>query len=195
MLLNSFLYFAWLTITLPVVVWGLQELAAGCGKNGKHCISRPPDCLSDPKLCTQIATVTPAASGVVHVHIKAKGSRLKNRWIGLGFSEDDNMGNDAVIVCFHNETTTAAELSYNQDHFNLGSAGVDQKYLHPTKTKGEDDTIHCSLDLYKKLSVKEHEFDLSKPHYFLFSSGPLKTGRIAKHDKLPIVSIEPYVFP
>jgi hypothetical protein len=85
-----FHFLNFLLATVLPVVFSMQDLAVGCGQKSKHCITRPPDCLSDPKLCTQIATISSSGGGdLLQIHIKAKGSRLKNRWVAVGFSEVD----------------------------------------------------------------------------------------------------------
>ncbi|GAV02257.1 hypothetical protein RvY_12848 [Ramazzottius varieornatus] len=179
---------------LPVVLC-VHDLVTSCvaGAKGKHCITRPPDCLSTPKTCTQVAAISVGAAGNLHIDIRAKGP-LRNRWVGLAFSDDDHMGNDGVIHCVQNDTTAVALLTYNMEHKNIGTVGVDQKYLHPLDLKAEDDSLHCSVDLDRKFKIKSQEFDLSSPHYLLFATGPVRAGKIVPHDKNPIVSTDAYSF-
>ncbi|XP_055328941.1 ferric-chelate reductase 1-like [Paramacrobiotus metropolitanus] len=170
----------------------LQELAKGCGSNGKHCIGRPHDCIPDPRLCQQLAAVTTLSASLVHVELRSKGHLNRNRWLALGFSEDENMGRDAVIHCIQNGTFTEAQLTYNPEHLNI--QGLPQAPVHVTEATVEDDVLHCALDLDKKFIVQEQEFDLHNSHHLLFSTGPVKAGQIMKHDKVPIISTEAYAF-
>jgi len=174
-------------------VRSIHDLAKGCGANGKQCIGRPHDCLLTPKTCEQLAAVTTLSSTTVHVEIRARGPLVRNRWVGLGFSEDENMGRDPVVNCIQNGTFTEFLLTYNPDHTNIRD-GISQLPIHPTEATLEDDGLHCVADLDKKFLVQEQEVDLSASHNFLFSTGPLKAGRVTKHDKVPIISTDAYSF-
>lgn len=65
----------------------LHDLAKTCAAGGRYCITRPHDCLSNPKFCNQVAAVSVSTSSTIHVEIWAAGSNVRNRWVGLAFSE------------------------------------------------------------------------------------------------------------
>ncbi|KAK7099855.1 hypothetical protein V1264_022902 [Littorina saxatilis] len=110
-------------------------------------------------------------------------------WVAVGFSKDQEMGDDSVTECIMHDGEVKVQQSYND--------GMDNKYLDNKKAalseqsgKLEDGLLHCTFHRKKSYPRDPLIFDLNNDYYLMVAVGEALNGIKIPHtfDVLPPVS-------
>jgi len=183
-------------VILAVLVSTLVSGQSTCGQGGITCIGLPTGCAAKSEASCEVLAKVSVTGDSVHVDLTSTAAgtlklNLANRWIGVGFSEDGQMGKSPVVHCFSDGTQAQSKLTYNSDlgYFNQGWTGIDQTQLTTKTSSANAVTLACSVNIKRKLTIKEFTFDLvGTKHSLIVATGPLVAGAIKMHDIAPETS-------
>uniref|UniRef100_A0A915CSJ1 DOMON domain-containing protein n=1 Tax=Ditylenchus dipsaci TaxID=166011 RepID=A0A915CSJ1_9BILA len=167
-----------------------------CGK-GRACWSFPADC--EPRKCDGIVRWRLEGQKLV-LEIQAKDISMSTdvgRYVAVGFSGDQAMGNDTVIECVFDNTGEGrgqAYISHNEQTNNIQLLKASQKMLKNKSFVMKDDRLMCKLEVdFSALSTVDksekemiHEIPNNNWH-LLFAEGltNLETGEKYMHAVMP----------
>lgn len=136
----------------------------GCGTT-KNCFGTPNNCVTGQN-CQGMVTVE-VIGGKFHFELKSNANNV--RYVAVGISEDDRMGNDAGMECIPINGEVRAFSSYVTPQPNLGSTrqGVPQGVITQLNGSYVDGTIYCKMEREALTTILGREFDLNNNRYHL----------------------------
>nr|CDJ87262.1 DOMON domain containing protein [Haemonchus contortus] len=124
--------------------------ATECDKT-KKCIFSPAGCQQEKSKCQHMLSYSADEDGWVDLMISSTNNEPNDNYIALGFSEDDEMGNEPVTQCvFPKDGKPTAHFSFNvgksnnpvTDPSDVEAEKKNLKLLHAHKG---DDGMYCHL--------------------------------------------------
>ena len=106
-------------------------------------------------------------------------------WIGVGFSQDNMMGFDNVVLCKNSPRDTSALHYFTQGHIAPGLLDSRNPGVGISNAQVSKNNQHflCSFNRDKFVPNTENYYDLSKRLHLLAATGPLSNdGDIFQHD-------------
>lgn len=105
-----------------------------------------------------------------------------NVWIGIGFSKDNLMGNDDMVICKISNNTKTVERHFSLGKFRPPLLDPERPKIGLTKTNvfmyGPEMT--CEFTRLKSMEMYTNYYDIRKSHYLLFAKGLTdKNGKFA----------------
>ncbi|OQV16403.1 hypothetical protein BV898_09394 [Hypsibius exemplaris] len=163
-----------------------------CGTGGMVCIGLPFGCAGKSELSCDVLAKVGVTGPTVHIDLSAWAQRgqklaLENRWIAVGFSENGQMGKSPVVHCFVDAGKAQSKLTFNSnmEYRNIGWKDIDQTQLSAMRLTSEADTLSCSVNLNRTLTIKGLNFDLAgTKHSLIIATGPFVAGVIKYHSTL-----------
>ena len=165
----------------------------GCGTS-KACIGDEDGCIKG-KNCTLVTTYTGASATSYEIEVFGNLEGTDSRYVAMGLSKDDEMGDDSVMACIYNETNGATSVSmyWNSPRPHLDSTPLDNPTLGLSGISGrfKDDTLYCKFTREAELDLDDHHkkddrdhFDLNEdPYFILMARGPIDEDyHIRKHN-------------
>ena len=174
---------------------GIQD----CGvKEGLGCLGFSIGCIEENN-CEILATYQVRKSGDVTFTIS--GIAGQNQYLALALAEDNVMGNDGAIVCYHKEgklktprepgqparqRNTGILVSWNQIEPERKSIVVDKpgEYLVNRSSRHEDGKLWCTFTLRKVTSILNplrsseiNVIELYRPYFLQLVKGDFSTVR------------------
>ncbi|KAJ1367275.1 hypothetical protein KIN20_028154 [Parelaphostrongylus tenuis] len=145
-----------------------------CGKT-KQCIFAPNGCLNQGE-CTQIFTYSAKEDGWVDMEMVSSNDFPSNNYLAVGFSEDDQMGEEPVTQCiFPHAGKAGVYFSYNIGKSNedptttedLAAQKENLKLIHAHK---DEEGMYCH---FKQMSSNNSKFapNLDKAYQLLLVRG------------------------
>ncbi|KAK4883790.1 hypothetical protein RN001_000061 [Aquatica leii] len=148
----------------------------------KTCFGHPDGCVSKQN-CKAVAAIRVANSNQYEIELKATGSP---KWVGLGLSNDNKMGDDSVVECVNEGNGIKAYMSWTTPRPKLGVFRVpnNQEGIRLLTGSFVDDTLHCRILRDAKTTVNNVVFDLIKNKYHLLiaAGSSLKNVSVGFHD-------------
>ena len=96
-----------------------------------------------------------------------------NVWTGIGFSKDNLMGNDDMIICKISNNTKRVERHFSLGKFRPPLLDTDRPDIGLTETNvfmyGPEMT--CDFTRLKSMEMVANYYDARKSHYLLFAKG------------------------
>lgn len=160
------------------------------------CVGFSSDCIQN-KDCLILAayqTQTPFGDVVFKLH----GKIGPEEYVALAISEDDKMGDDAVIVCY-NSVTRSRGIAVSWNYASKRSEVIYPKsdtehnlddFVKHVSSNYEDGVLECEFTLRKKTRVPKPDgsnginYDLSQPYFLQLAKGPLIRKKDKNHIKL-----------
>ena len=147
-----------------------------CGSN-KTCFGFPADCLdSYSRECDILFT---AQSDASRKFVRMELSALvddSSKWFAVGFSDDTQMGDDAVFECLLLETQTV-DL---RQSFNSGKSNrivTDSSGTSSVRTSLKNGYVHCSWRQNTVLSIRSKTLDLiNREYHLMLARGPFRSS-------------------
>uniref|UniRef100_A0A0C9QEG1 CG8399_2 protein n=1 Tax=Fopius arisanus TaxID=64838 RepID=A0A0C9QEG1_9HYME len=136
-----------------------RAIYSGCGTT-RTCFGAPNNCI-DTQDCKAVVAISVRGERYI---FELQGESAK--YIAVGLSEDDKMGDDSVVEC----TETAGKIylhhSWNTGHKNerLPSQSGMLSLEHSTF---EDNRIYCRFTRERRTTVNNREFDIENNAYYL----------------------------
>ncbi|CAG0921481.1 unnamed protein product [Notodromas monacha] len=133
----------------------------GCGLS-KGCFGSPEGC-TEKRKCDKVVTYSTTSDGEAYrFELQGGVAELQNgdAYIAVGFSDDGDMGDDAVVACFTHDDIVKPMRAYNLPNQKTNRMATEEQQRGITNFFGSvrDTTISCSFDL-------EPEFTLSHGNY------------------------------
>ncbi|XP_014210218.1 putative ferric-chelate reductase 1 homolog [Copidosoma floridanum] len=159
----------------------------GCG-SVKNCFGTPDLCV-DQKNC--MAAVSVLVQGERYVfEMQSRNSK----YVAVGLSEDNKMGDDAVAECVNEDERVVLHTSWNKGKHNTRlSKNETSAAVELVSSSFQDGVISCKFLRNKLTTVQGQRFDLvAKPYHLLIAIGSsLKPNSVGYHDLAMASSAEP----
>ena len=185
------------------------DIYSGCGTE-KGCFGNTDNCI-EGKNCSFVTRFQGVSNSSYMIEIIGELSD-DNKYVAAALSLDGLMGDDSVMACIWNETTSMAEVQmYWTDGYSSYNGNTTKKFTtYPlddtsqgiTNTTGQlvNNQLYCSFVRNAKISItppgqeKAIEFDMNEtPYHILLAIGPLNDTKVGHHsDKA--ASTETYSF-
>ncbi|KAJ8028729.1 Ferric-chelate reductase 1 [Holothuria leucospilota] len=151
---------------------------------GDTCFSAPPDCSNVGDCEMTMTAVNNTDTFTITLTGKSDG------WIAIGFSGDQIMGQDDVIMCIYDGSAVELQHRYNEDNKKNNiqgkDLGADLVLLNQSYTQG---IISCTFNRTKSVDGTTDAFGLVGSVYFgFFGRGPVNNGEPKIHDEFPWTS-------
>ncbi|XP_066596547.1 putative ferric-chelate reductase 1 homolog isoform X2 [Prorops nasuta] len=165
----------------PTVFYELktqEPIYDGCGTT-KTCFGVPEECWQT-KNCNALVTVLVRGERFLF-EMLGRGAK----YIAVGLSRDQSMGNDSVVECTNEGGQIGLHMSWNNGKSNTRiPTPSDSIQLESSAIR--DDVITCSFWRAKTTVVQGQRFDLANTQYYLLlaSGSSLKANGIGYHDVL-----------
>ncbi|KAF2879335.1 hypothetical protein ILUMI_26846 [Ignelater luminosus] len=147
----------------------------------KLCFGVPDKCVSSQDCKAVVAVIV--SGDRYEFEMKATGSPA---WVGVGLSEDNQMGDDSVLECAKEGNSVKPYLSWTTPRQNLGVFRITnpQFGIQLLNATSADGTLYCKVLRNTKTTVNNKEFDLVKSQYhILIAAGTtLKPNSVGYHD-------------
>ena len=115
-----------------------------------------------------------------------KSKLEESNYVAMAFSDDRNMGDDAVFACSRAWTIMDNDNNtWNQIHVFLNEEKNPSPVtleVYTMEVVDQDSFLNCLFLVPKDLVVKGKLFDLGKGHHILLASGMTKGDELIKHD-------------
>lgn len=183
--------------TVPVYVPEIKatELNAdsiyeGCGRT-KNCFGLPNNCVTRQD-CQGMVTVE-VIGGRFYFELKSNANNV--RYVAVGISTDDRMGDDASMECIPDDSGVVRAFSSYITFRPLGSTrqGVPQNVISLVNASFVDGTIYCKMERVAVTTILDKEFDLINNKWHLLvaignsvheNSVAFHTQRLASSDRI-----------
>ncbi|XP_066596553.1 putative ferric-chelate reductase 1 homolog isoform X3 [Prorops nasuta] len=155
-----------------------EPIYDGCGTT-KTCFGVPEECWQT-KNCNALVTVLVRGERFLF-EMLGRGAK----YIAVGLSRDQSMGNDSVVECTNEGGQIGLHMSWNNGKSNTRiPTPSDSIQLESSAIR--DDVITCSFWRAKTTVVQGQRFDLANTQYYLLlaSGSSLKANGIGYHDVL-----------
>uniref|UniRef100_A0A915ENE1 Ferric-chelate reductase 1 n=1 Tax=Ditylenchus dipsaci TaxID=166011 RepID=A0A915ENE1_9BILA len=169
-----------------------------CGKV-KNCVEYPTKCLTSGSTCEYLFSYQQDSDDPDQVVMELQTQRSTSQvaYISVGFSADNQMGEDAVTHCAVAGENVEAHLSQNPGKSNTPQKDLqsEKSILQLMNSEVTGDYIYCQFK--QKSSLNSNDLftpDLSKPVYILLARGPASSPTsIRPHSFDPSSNDFPYV--
>merc|ERR1719322_927601 len=156
-----------LTFTLGQEV---PDIYANCGTETTDCFGvRTGDdeneCLAAED-CEMVAAWTYDGSSSLRFEVQAFSPAIDRPWVGIAFSLDDNMGDDAAVISNADSTKTYWNVEFDNS-LQCAFPTVDEGVARPVSTATADGTFYAAFDLDQQFQIinpltnETESFDLS----------------------------------
>ena len=160
----------------------------------------PADCLaSQSQVCDMLFTVSLDSTGrsaimelLSKLDAGSSAGEDASRWFAVGFSDDTQMGDDAVFECFMLDDSGSVDLrvSHNSGKSNRVVGDIPESTSVQTSLK--NDLVSCSWNQLTRFTVRGKTYDLNHLKYHLMlAKGPFRSGSIKAYHTNRIVSGDP----
>ena len=187
------------------------DIYSGCGKE-KGCFGNSDNCI-EGKNCSFVTRFQGVSNSSYMIEILGELSD-DNKYVAVALSLDHLMGDDSVIACIWNETTSMAEVqmywtdgynSYSNDNTTkkFTTYPLDNPSQGITNATGQlvDNQLYCNFVRDAKMSItppgqqKAIDFDMNEtPYHILLAIGPLINDTKVGHHTDKAASSKTYSF-
>ncbi|KAG9468441.1 hypothetical protein GDO78_022726 [Eleutherodactylus coqui] len=153
---------------------------AACGSQ-KFCLTSPINCSPNDNSCVFMSSV-PSSNGYVF-----EMSGPTSGYVAIGFSDDQQMGNDDVYICTKNSSEhILVQRAYTTGH--VPPTLQNTSTVGPIISSYIDGVLRCSFITEGEISIQQQS--TGHPTYYVFLvHGPSdETGQIQKHTRTLISS-------
>lgn len=138
-----------------------------CGSR-KSCYVSAKTCDIDPKTCNFVLSWD-YDGDLINYELTA----YSNAWVGVVFSQDQNLGDDNIVVCLRDFSQVSVIQYYKNSTGNdLVRLTASEDNLVKKEGYGSEGLINCKFSRPKQ-SINKLITDLSKPHYIYIERGSL----------------------
>ncbi|GJQ82659.1 hypothetical protein Trydic_g19676 [Trypoxylus dichotomus] len=166
-----------------------DQFYGGCDTK-KTCFGVPEGCVKS-RNCKAVVAVT-VFGGRYEFELKADKSAA---WVGVGLSEDAQMGDDSVMECVKDKNGgVKAYMSWTTPRPSLGVfRPKDQKGMKLLNSSVEDGVIYCRIQRDDVTTVNNRKFDLINNKYILLvaAGSDVETNKVGYHDVGRLAGAEP----
>ena len=164
-----------------------ERMLEGCLTGRWGCFGMPRGCIQNKK-CKMLATYeTSKSSG--DVKFTLIGNVDINKYLAIGLSTDNQMGDDAVVFCYNENGKPGIGMAWN---WRYGSTIIDDdKYFLKHKyVIYEDQWLYCEFTLMKRTQIvvrrrgvtQNQYLQLDQPYYLQLAKGKKGKGELTYHD-------------
>merc|ERR1719323_309280 len=160
------------------------------------------------KDCEMVAAWTYDGSSSLRFEVQAFSPAIVRPWVGIAFSLDDNMGDDAAVISNADSTKTYWNVEFDnslQYAFPTGDEGV----ARPVSTASADGTFYSAFDIDQQFQIinpltnETENFDLSagEMYHLLLAVGEMgesslvpEAGEVPQKHYYKAASFNPITF-
>jgi hypothetical protein len=136
------------------------------------------NCVQEKK-CNILVTYKNHSNGDVTFSIQGKVN--DNEYLAVGLSDDNQMGDDSVVLCYHSDGISGLTMSYNKGE--SGSFPLDEPHFgllnSSIKTSYKNGTLSCSFQRLHITNIqtrrKSKVFTLSNEYFLLVAYGGVRS--------------------